>query len=147
MAHEEVYPDPMSLPIGTGLAVAGSNAAPHLAYDDLRSWIEETRRLGEIKEVKGLSWQEDIGMVSEMALRDDNAPCFIFEEVPGSIKGSRVLVNFFGGKRKNMTLGFPTDLSKVELSEGFRVYYAAEMKRIPPRYVNDGPERRIDSGM
>ena len=74
MAHEEVYPDPMSLPIGTGLAVAGSNAAPHLAYDDLRSWIEETRRLGEIKEVKGLSWQEDIGMVSEMALRDDNAP-------------------------------------------------------------------------
>jgi len=48
-------------------------------------------------------------------------------------------VNFFGGKRKNMTLGFPTDLSKVELSEGSRVYYAAEKKRIPPRYVNDGP--------
>ena len=46
-------------------------------------------------------------------------------------------MNFFGGKGKNMTLGFPTDLSK--LSEGFRVYYAAEMKRIPPRYVNDGP--------
>jgi UbiD family decarboxylase len=139
MAEEEVYPDPMSLPIGTGPAVAGCNAAPHLAYDDLRSWIEETRRLGEIKEVKGLSWQEDIGMVSEMALRDDNAPCFIFEDVPGSIKGSRILVNFFGGKRKNMTLGFPTDLSKVELSEGFRVYYAVEMKRIPPRYVDNGP--------
>ena len=43
----------------------------------------------------------------------------IFTDVPGSLKGSRVLVNFFGGKRKNMTLGFPSDLSKLELSEQF----------------------------
>jgi 4-hydroxy-3-polyprenylbenzoate decarboxylase len=135
-------PHPMSMPIG-GVAqastVAGSNVVPHIAYHDLRQWIEEARKFGEIKEVKGLSWQQDIGMVSEMALRDDNAPCFIFEDVPGTIKGSRVLVNFFGGKRKNMTLGFPTDLSKIELSECFRTNYAVEMQRIPPKYVKDGP--------
>ena len=59
--------------------------------------------------------------------------------MPGTLKGSRVLVNFFGGKRKNMTLGFPTDLSKLELSEGFRTNFMADLKRIPPRYVNDGP--------
>ena len=88
MAQEEVYPDPMSLPIGTGLAVAGSNAAPHLAYDDLRSWIEETRRLGEIKEVKGLSWQEDIGMATEIVQHSDSAPCVIFDDVPGCPKVS-----------------------------------------------------------
>ena len=74
-----------------------------------------------------------------MALHDDDAACFIFEEVPGTIKGSRMLVNFFGGKRKNMTLGFPTDLNKIELSEGFRTHFMGPMKRIPPRYVNDGP--------
>ena len=74
-----------------------------------------------------------------MAVRRDDAPCFVFGEVPGSITGSRVLVNFFGGKRKNMTLGFPAELSKVELSDGFRVHYAAPMKRIPPRYVESGP--------
>ena len=85
MAQEEVYPDPMSLPIGIGPAAAGGNA-PHLAYDDLRSWIEETHRLGEIKEVKGLSWQEDIGMVSEMALRDDNAPCLSSKRCPAQLK-------------------------------------------------------------
>ena len=78
-------------------------------------------------------------MVVEMAAHDDNAPCFIFEDVPGTIEGSRVLVNFFGGKRKNMTLGFPTDLNRIELSEGFRVHYAADMKRIPPKYVETGP--------
>ena len=143
MAEQDSQPDPMSIQIGGGApvasTVAGSNIAPHLAYHDLRTWIEEARKLGEIEQVKGLSWQQDIGMVSEMALHDDNAPCFIFEDVPGTIDGSRVLVNFFGGKRKNMTLGFPTDLSKVELSEGFRVHYAADMKRIPPKFVKDGP--------
>ena len=81
--------------------------------------------------MQGLSWQQDIGMVAEMAAHDDDAPCFVFEDVPGTIKGSRVLVNFFAGKRKNMTLGFPTDLSKVELSEGFRVHYAARHEAHP----------------
>ena len=50
-----------------------------------------------------------------------------------------MLVNFFGGKRKNMTLGFPTDLTKLELSEGFRTSFMGPMTRIPPTYVNDGP--------
>src|SRR3984893_6611316 len=143
MAKRDSHPDPMSIKIGDGAAVAsivaGSNIAPHLAYHDLRKWIEEAQKLGEIKEVKGLSWQHDIGMVSEMALHDDNAPCFIFSDVPGTIRGSRVLVNFFGGKRKNMTLGFPTDLTKIELSEGFRTHFMGPMKRLAPKYVNDGP--------
>src|SRR5262245_27909744 len=117
----------------------GSNTAPHLAYHDLRKWLDEAENLGEVKHVKGLSWQKDIGMVSEMAAHTDNAPCFVFEDVPGTLPGSRVLINFFDGKRKNMTLGFPTDMSKVELSEGFRAHYAADMKRIRPKYVESGP--------
>jgi 4-hydroxy-3-polyprenylbenzoate decarboxylase len=116
-----------------------SNVNARVAYHDLRQWIEEARKLGEIKEVKGLSWQSDIGMVAELALHDDNAACFIFEDVPGTLKGSRVLTNFFGGKRKNMTLGFPTDLTKVELSEGFRTQFMSDLKREPMKYVKDGP--------
>ena len=96
---------------------------PHVDYTDLREWIEQARRLGEIREVKGLSWQADIGMAAEVILHDENAPCVIFEEVPGTLKGSRILVNFFGGKRQRMTLGFPAELSKLELSEAFRTNY------------------------
>ncbi len=116
-----------------------SNVEPRLAYDDLRQWLEQARKLGEVKDVSGLSWQEDIGMVAGVAMHDDAAPCFVFEQVPGTIKGSRVLVNFFGGKRKNMTLGFPTELSKLELSEGFRTSFLGTTPRIAPRYVSDGP--------
>ena len=123
-----------------GAAANGAaDAQPHLAYDDLRQWLDEARRLGEVKQVSGLTWEQDIGMVSGVAMHDDGAPCFVFDDVPGTIAGSRVLVNFFGGKRKNMTLGFPTGLSKLELSEGFRTSFMGPMTRIPPKYVNDGP--------
>ena len=108
--------NPLNAAAGTSKTadVAGrSNLEPRLCYDDLRQWLEETRRLGEVKELSGLTWQQDIGIVASTAAHGDGAPCFVFEEVPETIKGSRVLVNFFGGKRKNMTLGFPTDLSKI----------------------------------
>src|SRR3989442_8619012 len=132
--------DAMSTAMGAAVAntAARSNLEPRLCYDDLRQWLEEARKLGEVKDVSGLTWQQDIGMVAGM-VHDDGAPCFVFDAVRGTIKGSRVLVNFFGGKRKNMTLGFPTDLGKIELSEGFRTNFMGPMKRIPPRYVNDGP--------
>src|SRR5438876_8040940 len=127
MAKQDSEPDAMSTALGGAAAAAAkpggrSNIAPHLAYHDLRQWLAEAQRLGEVKDVKGLNWQSEIGMVSELAVHRDDAPCFVFAEVPGTIAGSRVLVNFFGGKRKNMTLGFPSELTKVELSEGFRVH-------------------------
>ncbi|HEY7244116.1 MAG TPA: UbiD family decarboxylase [Xanthobacteraceae bacterium] len=120
-------------------ASSSSNIAPRIVYDDLRGWLDEARKLGEVKDVSGLSFQRDIGMVAEVALHDDGAPCFVFDEIPGTIPGSRVLVNFFGGKRKNMTLGFPPDLGKVDLSEGFRTSFMAPMTRIAPTYVDRGP--------
>src|SRR5262249_56889679 len=80
----------------TADAAGRSNLEPRLCYDDLRQWLEEARKLGEVKDVSGLTWQQDIGMVAGM-VHDEGAPCFVFGEVPGTIKGSRVLVNFFGG--------------------------------------------------
>src|SRR5439155_13021585 len=139
MAKQDQQSEYMSNVIGNAGSAADADLQPHVAYRDLREWIEQARKLGEIREVKGLSWQKDIGMAAEVILHDENAPCVIFEDVPGALPGSRILVNFFGGKRQKMTLGFPTGLTKLELSEAFRTHYMAELKRIPPHYVNDGP--------
>ncbi len=122
---------------GKGKSKGGTT--PAIGYVDLREWIEGARELGEIREVKGLSWQEEIGMAAELVMHDEKAPCVIFEDVPGTLKGSRVLVNFFGGKRQNMTLGFPTSLNKLELTEGFREHFMSTLKRIPPKVVKSGP--------
>jgi len=138
VGNPEVRGTPIDDRAGTTTA-ATSNVEPLIAYRDLREWIEEARKLGEIRELKGLSWESDIGMVAEMLLHDEHGPCAIFEDIPDSIKGSRVLVNFFGARRKNMTLGFPTDFSKIELSEAVRTRYMSELKRIPPKVVSSGP--------
>ncbi|MBI4633140.1 MAG: UbiD family decarboxylase [Deltaproteobacteria bacterium] len=107
-------------------------------YDDLRGWLDQARKLGEVKDVEKASWQEDIGMATELLHASDPAPAALFDKIPGYPKGHRVLVNFFGAKRMNMTLGFPTDLSRVELSNAFLKAFQ-ESKPIPYKVVEKGP--------
>jgi 4-hydroxy-3-polyprenylbenzoate decarboxylase len=116
-----------------------SNFTAGIAYDDLREWLAYAERLGEVRTVKGANWQEDIGLAAEAILRAENGPCVVFEDIAGSPKGFRVLLNMFAGKRRNMTLGFPEHLSKWELSDGYREAYLAEQKIIPHEIVDDGP--------
>jgi hypothetical protein len=83
-------PDPAPAASAAGPASdpgARSNIEPRLVYDDLRQWLEQARKLGEVKEVSGLTWEQDIGVVAGVATHDDSAPCFVFGEVPGTIKG------------------------------------------------------------
>jgi len=118
-----------------GTGVKGVN----FAFEDLRGWVEETDRLGELRRVNGASWEEDIGMAAELLLRDGNAPAVLFDEIPGYPKGFRVLTNFYGGKRMNMTMGFPTSLSKLELTDAHFKYQIDGLPTIPYEVVDDGP--------
>ena len=118
---------------------SGSNIAAHIDYDDLREWLVHADRLGEVKYVKGATWQEDIGLAAEAVLREENGPCVVFEDIPGCPKGFRLLMNMFAGTRRNMTLGFPDHLTKWELSDAYREAYLTEEKQIKHEIVDDGP--------
>jgi len=112
----------------------------HVPYGDLREWIKEADKLKELRRVDGATWQEDIGLATELLQHDEKAPTALFDKIPGVPKGYRVLVNFFGGKRMNMTLGFPTNLSKFELSRAFlERYRECADKPIPHKVVDKGP--------
>src|SRR6266568_1432168 len=100
-----------------------TNLAAHIGYDDLREWLERAERLGEVRTVRGASWQEDIGLAAEAVLRAENGPCVVFDDIPGCPKGFRLLLNMFAGTRRNMTLGFPDHLTKWELSDAYRAAY------------------------
>ncbi len=117
----------------------GSNIEPRIPYRDLRQWMEEAARLGELRTVKGASWQEDIGLAAEAVLHADDGPAVLFEDVPGCPKGFRLLMNVFAGRRRNMTLGFPDDLTKQELSVAYHDAYLAEESIIPHETVAEGP--------
>ncbi|MDP3673327.1 MAG: UbiD family decarboxylase [Telluria sp.] len=124
---------------GTGNPLRGAAKQHRIAYEDLREWMAEVEKLGELRSIVGASWQEDIGMATELVQHDENAPCLVFDEVPGCTKGFRILTNFFGGKRKNMTLGFPLEYSKLELSQAFLDNYMQDLKTIPHEFVETGP--------
>src|ERR1700690_2696682 len=100
-----------------------SNTPAHIAYDDLREWLVLADRLGEVRTVRGASWQEDIGLAAEAVLRAENGPCGVFEHIPGCPKGFRLLLNVFAGTRRNKTFGFPAMLTKWERSEAYRDSY------------------------
>lgn len=146
---DDLHSDGMSVPIGvttdTGvfeipkLSDPHADLVPSIGYRDLRDWMAAAENLGELRHVRGANWQEEIGLAANLVMRSDAAPCVVFEDIPGTLPGSRVLCNFFGGQRKAMTLGYPTHLTKLQLSEAARRGYLAELPQIPPRYVDDGP--------
>jgi UbiD family decarboxylase len=112
---------------------------PQWRYNDLREWLSEADKLGEVKTVLGASWQEEIGLASDVVIPSDDGPAIIFDEVPGCPKGFRLLINVFAGKRRAMTLGFPQGLSKQELSQAYFEHYQKKQQHIPPVIVEDGP--------
>ncbi len=112
----------------------------HVGYDDLRGWLAAAEKLGEVRIVKGASWQKEIGMAADLVMHSDDAPCLVFDEIPGFPKGHRVLVNFFGGRRKNMTLGFPLGYGKLDLSR--RVPRALPARHAAPSRTRKSPRDR-----
>ena len=120
--------------------MSGRNLQHKFTYEDLREWIEEADKLGEVRYVDGLSWEREIGMATELLQHSDPAPAAVFDNIPGYPKGFRVLTNFFGGKRQNMTIGFAQGLNRLELSEGFlEVYENEDNQPVPHEIVDDGP--------
>ncbi len=115
------------------------NVGGKICYDDLRQWLCQAERLGEVRKVEGANWQEDIGLAAEAVLRAENGPCVIFDDIPGCPKGFRLLINMFAGKRRNMTLGFPDNLAKWELSEAFREAFLQRQRIVPHQIVEGGP--------
>src|SRR5437016_12628384 len=89
---------------------------PYIAFTDLREWMREAEKLGELKTVLGASWQGEIGLASDVVVPADDGPAVLFDEVPACPKGFLIPINCFAGKRRAMTLSFPQALTKQELS-------------------------------
>jgi UbiD family decarboxylase len=58
---------------------------------DLRAWLEEIRKLGELREVRGADWNLELGAISELNVKKDAPPALLFDEIAGYPKGFRVL--------------------------------------------------------
>jgi UbiD family decarboxylase len=58
---------------------------------DLRVWLEEARRLGELKDVSGADWNLELGAISELNVKKEKPPALLFDDIPHYPKGFRVV--------------------------------------------------------
>ena len=58
---------------------------------DLRRWLSDIERLGELREVRGVDWNLELGAISELNVKKAKPPALLFDEINGYPKGFRVL--------------------------------------------------------
>ncbi len=110
-----------------------------MEYTDLRDWIARADAMGELRTVKGASWEADIGEVSEMLIHTLGAPAVLFDEIPGYPSGQRILVNGNATRsRLALTLGLPTDIERRPLMDEFLRLTESD-RAVAPVVVDDAP--------
>ncbi len=63
-------------------------------FNDLREWLEQAKALGEIREVNGAHWDQEIGAVTDMVNCKRNGPAVLFDEIVDYPKGHRIKDEF-----------------------------------------------------
>lgn len=108
-------------------------------HKDLRDWMKLVEDIGELKVVEGATWQEDIGMATELLNHTQQAPAVVFDSIPGYPKGYRVLTNaLLSNNRLAITFGLPLNLSRFELSTKLYTKTGGQTQ-LPHVYVDNGP--------
>src|SRR3970040_1056863 len=126
--------------------MAGDNGAPQAKvvahYGDLRGWIEQVDKLGELLRVSGAHWDAEMGAITHMLTEKSrgDAPAILFDDIPGYPKGYRTLYGHFSSVRRvALTLGLPLEHErKVDIVKQYHARIQS-MKPLPPRFVKDGP--------
>ena len=111
-----------------------------MGYKDVREWIEQVERMGELKVIEGADWNLEIGALSVLASKHkENSPALLFDRIKDYPQGYRILVGFFESlKRSALTTNLPLDISR----DGFIQAWSerlAKPESIPPVTVAGGP--------
>src|SRR5882757_1953100 len=126
------------------MARAGSDTVSkqRMQYRGLRGWLEQVDKMGELRKVDGAHWDVEMGAITHMLTEKSSgtAPAILFDDIPGYPKGFRTLYGHFSSiRRVALTLGLPLKYErKVDVVQRYHERMA-ELKPLPPRFVNDGP--------
>ncbi|MGH8648228.1 MAG: UbiD family decarboxylase [Burkholderiales bacterium] len=110
---------------------------------DLRAWIEEARKLGEVKDVRGADWNLELGAISELNVKKESPPALLFEEIKGYPRGFRVLTCSTSSPGKlSSILRVGVEKSHHALVQKLRgkpKAWQADAPNFDPLYVEKGP--------
>ena len=74
-----------------------------MIFQDLREFIDECDRIGELHRIDGAETDLEIGALTELIAEEDlmGHPALLFDQVKGYPKGYRVLSNILTNVRRN----------------------------------------------
>src|SRR5256886_6447121 len=107
---------------------------------DLRSWIDEVGKLGELARINGADWDVEIGAITELGHhRGEKSKAILFDQIKGYPEGYRVLSNTLNTvKRIATTLHMDTNYTRLEFVKDIKRHISSD-KYIKPEVVKDGP--------
>ncbi len=105
---------------------------------DLRVFMDELNRLGELKVVENADWNLEIGTITELS-NEKKGPALLFDHIKGYPAGYRVISNLTATPRRlKASLGFPVDITDIDLVWRMKEKFK-DLKPVPPAYVTKGP--------
>lgn len=110
-----------------------------MLFNDLRDWIKESEKLGELKRVEHADWDLEIGVIVDLYQERMGLPALLFDKIKGYPPGYRILANSLTSIRRiALTLGLSPDSDAIEI---VRVWlgYLRNSTLIPPKVVENGP--------
>jgi UbiD family decarboxylase len=108
-------------------------------YRDLREFIDEIERIGELRKVEGADIDLEIGAVTEVAAGSSSCPMLLFDRIKAYPPGYRVVTNLLHTPRRlALAVGLPTDLQGVAFVKAWKEKIR-KLSYLPPIEVKEGP--------
>ncbi len=111
-----------------------------MGYTDLRGWIEEVDKIGELKRLDGVDWNLEIGAITEIVCRENKSrPALLFDKIKDYPQGFRVLSGLLNTMpRLALTVGTDKEITGLQFVQEWR-NRMRNLKPIPPTLVSSGP--------
>ena len=109
---------------------------------DLREFLAGCREIGEVKDIDGADWDQEIGALTEATAElIEQPPALLFDRIQGYPAGYRVFgLPVASCRRIAVALGIDPEKPKMEvLRLASRRMNEAQAKPLPPREVASGP--------
>jgi UbiD family decarboxylase len=118
-----------------GAAPDGTQESGPVAWHDLRDWLALVEDEGALKRLTAaVDTQEELGAITYLATRQDDAPALLFENLNGDQTGTRILTNMLGASKERyaLSVGIDPRLSVAAMIEESR---RVMKRRIAPTRV------------
>ncbi|MDE3077062.1 MAG: UbiD family decarboxylase, partial [Chloroflexota bacterium] len=105
------------------------------AVRDLREWISEVEKLGELSHItKEVDWDEEMAAITYMVGKQEGGPALLFENIKG-YRDVRALWNPFGSSRRRIALALDED-PDMPMIDLIKATMRKMERAIPPHEVD-----------